>query len=379
MMTKRKMGLIVDYGNVYKQLEKAYSIYGEGSKTGGKGKPDGKPVAPLEDLEVELKQAIKDVKNYLKELDFSLQDLKEAKPMAKIAKIKNATDCVCLNETTRTTFEMMARNVFRKYKALFPSEVLKPHVGNFNAIEAIYTALNQNVKAADVTQIIMDLQAIVSDSVAIRDEVKEKDEDVYVDLSSLDFDKLRAAFAKTPRKNTLVFNLQEAIEQRLEQMMKENPLRIDFYERYKEIIDEYNKGKSLEDTIRTFENLNAFIQDLSFEEQRVVRENLGDQETLAIFDLLKEGKDLTPKEIKEVKKVAAKTLETLKAEKLKIEKWRESRQIKAQVKSMIYDSLLYLPEESYSDEEVGVKTANVYQHIFTNYYGAGNSVYGRVG
>lgn len=376
---EKENGLIVDYGNVYKQLEKAYSIYGEGSKTGGKGKPDGKPVAPLEDLEVELKQAIKDVKNYLKELDFSLQDLKEAKPMAKIAKIKSATDCVCLNETTRTTFEMMARNVFRKYKALFPSEVLKPHVGNFNAIEAIYTALNQNVKAADVTQIILDLQAIVSDSVVVRDEVKEKDEDVYVDLSSLDFDKLRAAFAKTPRKNTLVFNLQEAIEQRLEQMMKENPLRIDFYERYKEIIDEYNKGKSLEDTIRTFENLNAFIQDLSFEEQRVVRENLGDQETLAIFDLLKEGKELTNKELKEVKKVAAKTLETLKAEKLKIDNWRESRQVKAQVKSMIYDNLLYLPEESYSDEEVGVKTANVYQHIFTNYYGAGNSVYGRVG
>ncbi|WP_417558240.1 type I restriction endonuclease subunit R [Mesoflavibacter zeaxanthinifaciens] len=376
---EKENGLIVDYGNVYKQLEKAYSIYGEGSKTGGKGKPEGKPVAPLEDLEVELKQAIKDAKNYLKELDFSLQDLKEAKPMAKIAKIKNATDCVCLNETTRTTFEMMARNVFRKYKALFPLEVLKPHVGDFNAIEAIYTALNQNVKAADVTQIIMDLQAIVSDSVAIRDEVKEKDEDVYVDLSTLDFDKLRAAFAKTPRKNTLVFNLQEAIEKRLEQMMKENPLRIDFYERYKEIIDEYNKGKSLEDTIRTFENLNTFIQELSFEEQRVVRENLGDQETLAIFDLLKEGKELTTQELKEVKKVAAKTLETLKAEKLKIEKWRESRQIKAQVKSMIYDSLLYLPEESYTDEEVGVKTANVYQHIFTNYYGGGNSVYGRVG
>lgn len=373
---EKENGLIVDYGNVYKQLEKAYSVYGEGSKTGGKGKPSGKPVEPLENLEVELKQSIKDVKAYLKDLNFSLQELKEAKPMVKIGKIKQATDCICLNETTRTTFEMMARNVFRKYKALFPSEVLKPHVGNFNAIEAIYTALNQNVKAADVTQIIMDLQAIVSDSVVVRDEARDKDEDVYVDLSSLDFDKLRAAFAKTPRKNTLVFNLQEAIEQRLEQMLKENPLRIEFYERYKEIIDEYNKGKSLEDTIRTFENLSEFIKDLSFEEQRVVRENLGDQETLAIFDLLKEGKELTTKELKEVKKVAAKTLESLKAEKLKIDKWRESRQIKAQVKSMIYDSLLYLPEESYTDEEVGVKTANVYQHIFTNYYGGGNSVYG---
>jgi type I restriction enzyme R subunit len=376
---EKENGLIVDYGNVYKQLEHAYSIYGEGGKSTGKGKPSGKPVEPLEDVEIELKQAIKDVKAYLKGLKFSLQDLKEAKPMSKIAKIKDATDCVCLNETTRTTFEMMGRNVFRKYKALFPSDKLKKHVTDYNAIEAIYTALNQNVKSADVTQIIMDLQAIVSDSVVIQDKVNEENEEVYVDLSSLDFDKLRAAFAKTPRKNTLVFNLQEAIEQRLEQMLKENPLRIEFYERYKEIIDEYNRGKSLEDTIKTFDNLNNFIKDLSHEEQRVVRENVKDQETLAIFDLLKEGKELSDKELKEVKKVAAKTLETLKAEKLKIDNWRESRQIKAQVKSTIYDNLLYLPQENYTDEEVGIKTANVYQHIYTNYYGNGKSVYGKVG
>ena len=374
---EKENGLIVDYGNVYKQLEKAYSIYGEGGNSGGKNTPS-KPVEPLEDVEIELKQAIKDVKAYLNGLDFSLQELKEAKPMSKIAKIRDATDCVCLNKTTRTTFEMMSRNVFRKYKALFPSDKLKKHVTDFNAIEAIYTALNQNVKSADVTQIIMDLQAIVSDSVATDTyEVNEAREEVFVDLSSLDFDKLRAAFAKTPRKNTLVFNLQEAIEERLEHMLKENPLRIQFYERYKEIIDEYNKGKSLEDTIQTFDRLNVFIKDLSFEEQRVVRENLKDQETLAIFDLLKEGKNLTNTELKEVKKVAAKTLDTLKDEKLKIDKWRESRQIKAQVKSTIYDNLLYLPQDSFSDEEVGIKTANVYQHIYTNYYGSGSSVYNR--
>lgn len=373
---EKENGLIVDYGNVYKQLEHAYSIYGEGGKSGGKGNPSGKPVEPLEDVEIELKQAIKDVKAYLKALNFSLQELKDAKPMSKIAKIKDATDCVCLNETTRTTFEMMARNVFRKYKALFPSDKLKKHVKDFNAIEAIYTALNQNVKLANVTQIIMDLQSIVSDSVVIQNnEVNEGDEDVYVDLSSLDFDKLRTAFAKTPRKNTLVFNLQNAIEQRLEQMLKENPLRIEFYERYKEIIDEYNRGKNLEDTLRTFNSLNDFIKDLSFEEQRVVRENLNDQETLAIFDLLKEGKNLSNNELKEVKKVAAKTLEILKEEKLKIDNWRESRQIKAQVKSTIYDNLLYLPQESYSDEEVGLKTANVYQHIYSNYYGKNKSIY----
>ncbi|MDX1279218.1 type I restriction endonuclease subunit R, partial [Oceanihabitans sediminis] len=109
---EKENGLIVDYGNVYKQLEKAYSIYGEGSKGSGNTNKPGKPVEPLEDVEVELKQAIKDVKAYLKELNFSIQELKDAKPMSKIAKIQQATDAVCLNETTRTTFETMARNVF---------------------------------------------------------------------------------------------------------------------------------------------------------------------------------------------------------------------------------------------------------------------------
>ena len=34
--------------------------------------------------------------------------------------------------------------------------------------------------------------------------------------------------------------IQQAVEKKLEQMMKENPLRLEFYDRYKEIIDEYN-------------------------------------------------------------------------------------------------------------------------------------------
>ena len=29
---EKENGLIIDYGNVYKQLEKAYSVYGEGEK-----------------------------------------------------------------------------------------------------------------------------------------------------------------------------------------------------------------------------------------------------------------------------------------------------------------------------------------------------------
>ena len=226
-----------------------------------------------------------------------------------------------------------------------------------------------------MTEIMMELQSVVSDSVMVKENEVADKEGVYVDLSTLDFDKLKAAFAKTPRKNTLTYNLQQAIEKKLQQMLKENPLRLEFYDRYKEIIADYNAGKTLENTVKAFENLNDFIKDLTAEEQRAVRENLEDQEALAIFDLLREGKELEGKELKQVKKVARETLDKLKAEKLKIERWRESRQITAQVKGMIYDNLLWLPEDAYTDEDVSLKTVSVYQHIYSNYYGGGKSVY----
>lgn len=381
---EKENGLIVDYGNVYKQLEKAYSVYGEGGKSeGGSDKKSEKgnnerPFELLEGLAEELKESIRQTKGYLNELGFDLGLLSnaDAKLMEKIANIKKATNCVCLNETTRTKFEVMARDVFRKYQALYPEEQIKPFIRSFNAIEAIYQALNQQTKAADVISIIMQLQQVVNKSISVVKSSANDEEGVYVDLSKLDFDKLKAAFAKTDKKNTVLYDLQRAVDLKLEQMLKENPLRIEFYERYQEIIKEYNQGKTLEDTLTTFGKLNDFIKDLNEEDTRALREQL-DQETLAIFDLLRNGKLLTKEESNEVKKVAKDTLDKLKQEKLRIEKWRESRQVAAQVKTIIFDTLQWLPQTTYSDQDVAERTINVYQHIYTNYPGGSKSVYGK--
>ena len=381
---EKENGLIVDYGNVYKQLEKAYSVYGEaGDRTGrAKGGSDGdnkKPIELLEQMGEELGETIRQVKGYLSELGFDLTVLTntDAKPMDKIANIKKAANCVCLNETSRSTFEIMVREVFRKYHALYPEEQVKPYLKPFNAIEAIYQELNRQTRSADVLSIMLKLQAIVNESITITPMVAGEDEEVSVDLSKLDFDKLKAAFARTTEKNTLVYNLHEAVEKKLAQMMRENPLRFEFYERYQEIITEYNQGKSLEDTITAFNNLNTFIQELNIEDARAIRENL-DQETLAIFDLLRNGKDLRPEETNQVKKVAADTLQSVKEEKLKIERWRESRQITAQVKTLIFDQLQWLPQEAYTDEDVNERSTHVYQHIYTNYPGGLGNSYVRV-
>ena len=146
---------------------------------------------------------------------------------------------------------------------------------------------------------------------------------------------------------------------------------IEFYEKYKEIIDEYNNGKDIQSVQKAFDKLNDFfVNDLTPELERAVREQL-DEETLAIFDLLKKP-TLTNKEVNEVKKVAVKTLATLKEEKLRIDRWRESTQVTAQVKTIIFDHLQWLPQESYDDDEVEFRTSQVYQHVYANYTNGNN-------
>jgi type I restriction enzyme, R subunit len=216
------------------------------------------------------------------------------------------------------------------------------------------------------------LQELVGDSIQITSDPDR--EDVFIDLSNLNFEKLRELFEKQPM-NKVVYDLQKAVDQKLNRMMQENPHRADFYKKYLKIIQEYNEGKDEEAIKKAFQELMKFIDELNHEEQRSMRENL-DEETLAIYDLLRK-ENLTKKEEELVKRIAKETLEKLKQEKLKGSMWRESAQVSAQIRIIIRDSLLYLPQEHYPDDEIDIKTLDVYQHIYSNYYGGGSSIYDR--
>jgi len=104
------------------------------------------------------------------------------------------------------------------------------------------------------------------------------------------------------------------------------------------------------------------------------------EESLAVFDLLKKP-DLTPGEIRRIKGVAVDPLETLKAEKLRINHWRDKESTRDAVRLRIQDYLRSegtgLPE-TYSEAEVRDKTDAVFVHVFrahpmvpSPYYAAG--------
>ena len=122
-----------------------------------------------------------------------------------------------------------------------------------------------------------------------------------------------------------------------ERMLAQNPLRTDFQQHYEEIVAEYNREKDRVTIEKTFEDLLRLTKELDKEEKRAVREGL-DMESLAIFDLLKKP-ELQASEITKIKSIAVDLLVTLKAEKLRIDQWREKEATRDAVKLSIRDFL----------------------------------------
>jgi type I restriction enzyme R subunit len=202
--------------------------------------------------------------------------------------------------------------------------------------------------------------------------------DLQEAVSRIDFERLRREFERSKAKRTTVQNLKEAIEKRLHILLERNPLRTDFQRHYEEIVGEYNREKDRLTIEKTFEDLLKFMQGLGEEEARHIREGL-DEESLAVFDLLKKP-DLGAAEIKRVKEIAVELLSTLKAERLKIDHWREKESTRDSVRIAIHDFLYSeatgLPISSYSEAEVGIKSENVFRHVHWAYPTVPSPYYG---
>lgn len=81
---------------------------------------------------------------------------------------------------------------------------------------------------------------------------------------------MRAEFKQTEHKQIAIADMTRFIEKKVKQMLKTNQGRVNFAERYRNIIDQYNAGAT--QTEEFFEELQKFSQDLKEEDQRHIRE-----------------------------------------------------------------------------------------------------------
>lgn len=98
-------------------------------------------------------------------------------------------------------------------------------------------------------------------------------------------------------------DLDELVNQQLAKMLFANPQRIDYYDRYQEIIDAYNAEQNRATIEKTFMDLMELASSLDTEQQRYVREGFSSDEELSVYDLLF-SENLTKQEIETIKKVS---------------------------------------------------------------------------
>ena len=356
-------GLIVDYCGILGNLRRALATFAGGTGAGGGGTD---PVRPEEDLLAELDEAIRLVREWLEARGAPLAAILEAEGFARNAAINAAKEAANENDETRKRFEVMCRACFAKFKACLTFAGVNRHRAEYGAIRVVYMSLQQGKEDADIADIMREMQRIVDGAIEPRDCVRE--ERARYDISRIDFERLRLEFALSHSKRTAVQSVKAAVEARLAALLARNPLRTDFQRRYEEIVAAYNSEKDRQTIEQTFEALLKFIESMSEEEERAVREGL-DEETLAIYDLLKKPA-LSKSETAKVKAVAKDLLEALKAEKLRIDHWREKESTRDGVRRQIYDFLFSdatgLPGV-YTEAEIDARTESVYRHVYEVY------------
>ena len=365
-------GLIVDYSGILKNLRKALATFaGAGDEGHGGGEGENEPAKPNEELLESLNESISFVAEFLRKHDFELSRIITETGFAKNAAIAQAKEIINQNDETRKRFEVMAREVFNKFKACINVPGVNGYRDMRDAINVLYKSLQADKEKADISDIMKELYEIVDGSIDTTHKVKEPkpDGDRIYDISKIDFEQLRQEFSRSERKNTTVQSLKHAVEKKLARLMMQNPLRTDYQEHYEKLVKEYNQEKDRVVIEKTFEALLKLNDELSHEEKRAIREGL-DEESLVLFDLLSKP-SLQPKEIAKIKQVATTLLATLKAERLKVANWQQKEStrdaVKQQIFDFLYDERTGLPVEQYEEDEISHITERVFLHIYRAY------------
>ena len=354
-------GLVVDYIGVVKALRQALADY----TSGGGGKSGDDPAPDKAELIAKIENTVKSIETYMAEQQFSLKALIDADDFAKLALVKAGADAMCTTNDVKKRFEIQARELFRMFKYIEKGEVSAETHRYKNAISEIYDQLQVKRKHADNSALMAQINEIVSEYITVIKTEGEEDNKKF-DISNIDFDRLRKEFEKAQNKNLLLKDLQQLVEERLAKMLRQNPLRIDYYQRYQEIVDEYNRDNKKDEIAIIFENLMKLVSELDEEQKRYVREGFESDEELTMFDLLVKD-SLSKEEVKKVKKLAQTMLSKIKARIHELDHWRDKEETQSIISVLIRDLLWSDLPDSYDDSAIATYRQQIYEYVYNTY------------
>ena len=356
-------GVIVDYNGMLKSLRNALAQYAIGDDDTEGWATLGDVVAPIEVLIASLVDALNVIENHLRALGFEPNRLVGSTGFDRIAAIKDAKDALYTTDEAKRRFEIMAREVFSRFKALLTEPSVFAFADRHDNIETIYKKLEDQRDTADVTEVLKSLHRIVNEAIRAAGPGEDHAEGLMIDLSRIDFEKLKKEFAKVRRKNSTVQDIRVVIEKKLRNMLATNPLMMDYYKRYQEIIADYNREKDRATVEQTFAALIDLADSLDGEDRRVVEEGLNPSE-LAIFDMLRR-ESLSQPERERIKQASRSLLAKIKDLLSPMDHWTSNAQTQAEVQTSILDWLYEsLPQPPFTEADTTHLGEKLYEYVW---------------
>lgn len=379
-LVEKKNGEVVDYFNVFRNMEKALQAYALGSKRKGgdekEPEQDGttqRPIVEKKELFKLLDEAIEQTLEFCEQREIDLQIIAEQQEIFKsVALFDTYANILFSNDDWRRSFNVYDNIVSSIYEASKPEvfdekpRLLVPIINYLRGILDAYVGQTDIDKVGQKVCELLDESVVVnnSDKFGVREHSVTYEmvpSGRKLDLSQVDFSRWQEEFTQAPNKHIEIAQLRTFIEDKLRQMLAQNRTRIGFGERFEEIVLRYNADSSQADN--TFDELMKFYRDMTNEEHRAAREDLNDDE-LELFDTLKKDK-LTKAEERKVKLAAKHLIERLTQSKPKVlvqDWWRDSqtrKQVESTVEEVLDDDL----PESYSRIEFKEKSQTVFDMI----------------
>lgn len=356
-------GLIVDYIGIVKALRKALADYT--ANAGGNGGSD--PTINKDELIARIIETIGKANAFLNENDFDLEMLINAYDFMKLSYLQEAANAVCGSIEDKKTFTTYASELNRLMRYMDRDDITGHTRKQYEAIAAIYAELQKKRKHINTTDLMVEINGIISSYVEIQHtSLRVQEESRRFDISAIDFDLLRREFSRVKKKNLVLRDLEAAIQQKLNDMLFVNPNRINYYEHYQKIIEDYNSEQDRAKIEKTFVDLMNLANQMSQEEQRYVREGFTSDEELSLYDMLFR-EDLSKADIKKLKELATSLLQKIKTNIAKFDHWTDKQETKAAIDNLIRDTLWAELPECYDEVSISSYRQQIYEYVYTRY------------
>lgn len=354
-------GLIIDYIGIVKALRKALADY-----TASVGVRNTDPTVDKGELIERVLEVIAAAIAFLHSKDFNLNNLVAAKDFEKLALLQEAANVVSESRESIKQFRTYGNELSRMMKYLNRHDISYEDRQRKDAIIAIYSELKKKKKHVDTVDLMVEINGIMGEYILMEPTSQDRSMEKRFDISKIDFDILRREFAMVKKKNLMFKELDELIRMRLDKMLRENPKRVDYYERYQKIIEEYNQDQDRANIEKVFMELMDLASSMNQEEQRYVREGFTSDEELSVYDMLFD-ENLSKEDIKKMKKIAVDLLDKIKSKISELDHWTDKQETKAEVDTLIGKILWEELPECYSDRAIFTYRQKIYEYVYMRY------------